>query len=168
MSYICAEKSSPNLQFCLIYNSQYLFLEFFSVILSEVGKVIPMWVSELGFADRPPILSRALDGCLYHRSPHYSAWAVLFPLPHFFELKILHFSFLKRLYFVLNYMSLCGCEHVRAMACRDQKIRQILWSWCYIIPTCKLGAERGSSAGAAGAVNCWALPPPTSHFSKCT
>lgn len=54
-------------------------------------------------------------------------------------------------------MSVCGYEHVRATACRDQKIRQIPWSWSYMvvsIPTCKLGAEYGSSAGAAGAVNC--------------
>lgn len=95
MSYICAEKSSPNLQFCLIYNSQCLFLEFFLLACQRLVKLFPCEFQSFGFADWPPVLSRALDGCLYHRSPRYSAWAVLFPLPHFFELKILHFSFLK-------------------------------------------------------------------------
>lgn len=79
----------------------------FSVSLSEVGKVIPIWVSELWLC-----WLTSLDGAHITAHPAIRLERCCYHFPTFVSWKFAFFFF-KRLYFILNYMSLCGygaCE----------------------------------------------------------
>lgn len=95
MSYICAEKSSPNLQFCLIYNSQYLFLEFFLLACQRLVKLFPCEFQSLALLTDLPSCLGPLMAARITTHPAILLELCCFHFPTFLNWRFCIFLFLK-------------------------------------------------------------------------